>query len=286
MPSASARAPGALALALFPLLLPLLVLLASAAPAVAAAPGWSLAPAGTGRPSFYAEGAPGAVLQDTLSVTNRAHEPLTVRLSGSGVPVGLARTRLTVPARTRADVPFTVTVPSGAAPGDRSGTLAARDAHGRTATVRLRLRVGGPALSALTVEHVAVHGDRITYELVNRGTTVLVPKLAVRADGLFGPVLDRPARTLPVHLAPGRRLALSEPWPGRPALDAVDVTLTVTAAGGAHHTAGTSVTFVPWGVLGAAGAAAAVLAAGLWRLRRSRTTERTAERAELTGAVT
>ncbi|MER6469055.1 COG1470 family protein [Streptomyces collinus] len=249
--------------------LTLLLLLASAPAARAAAADWSVAPAGAGRPSFYAEGTPGTALNDTVSVTNHGRGPLTVRLRATGVRITFARTTLRVPARTRAEVPFTVAVPADAAPGDRAGSIAARDAAGRTATVAVRLRVGGPALSALTVEHVAVRGDRITYELVNRGTTVLVPRLAVHADGVLGPVLDRPARTLPLRLPPGTRRTLGEPWPGRPALDAVDLRLTATAAGGAHATAHASVRFVPWGpVSGALGAVAA--GAALPSVRRHR----------------
>ncbi|MFF4254489.1 hypothetical protein ACFY1L_25120 [Streptomyces sp. NPDC001663] len=263
-----------------------LLLVLTAAPVACAADGWSVAPSGGGRPSFYAEGAPGTALQDTVSVTNRSGRAVTVRLSGSGVPVTFAESRVRVPARTRADVPFTVS-----ARGDRSGEIVARDQDGRTAAVAVRLRVGGPALSALTVEHVAVHGDRITYNLVNRGTTTLVPSLAVHADGLFGPVLDRPSRTLPLRLAPGRRLQLSEPWPDRPALDAVDVRLTVTAAGGAHDSAGASTRFVPWGaVLGVAGAVAAGGALSAVRRRRRRKPDEAPEppltEVELTGAVT
>ncbi|MEV5956255.1 hypothetical protein AB0M11_21210 [Streptomyces sp. NPDC051987] len=268
-----------------------LVLLA-AAPRASAAEGWSLAPAGGGRPSFYAEGAPGAVLQDSVSVTNPGGRPVTVRLAGTGVPVTFAEPTVRVPARTRADVPFTLTVPAGAAPGDRPATLVAKDTGGRTVTARVRLRVGGPALSALTVEHLAVHGDRITYELVNRGTTVLAPKLAVRAHGIFGRVLlDRPPRTLPVRLAPGTRTALSEPWPGHPALDAVDVRLTATAAGGAHDTADTEARFVPWGaVAGAggalvAGAAVTVVRRRGRRSRADRPAEPLSEEVELTGAA-
>ncbi|MGW7259624.1 COG1470 family protein [Streptomyces sp. NPDC054834] len=254
----------------------LLSLLAVATPA-SAADGWTLAPLGGDRPSVYAEGAPGAVLRDTVSVTNRGHKPLAVRLTGTGtgVQVAFARTRVRVPARTRADVPFTVTVPAGTAPGERAGTIVARDGDGRTAAVDVRLRTVGPALSALTVEHVAVRGDRISYELVNRGTTALVPMLAVRADGLFGRrVLDRAPRSLPVRLSPGERLRLDEPWPGRPALDAVEVRLTVTASGGAHATAGTSARFVPWGALaGTAGAVAAGAVAVVVRRRGRRTPE-------------
>ncbi|MFD8721506.1 hypothetical protein ACFV2H_26855 [Streptomyces sp. NPDC059629] len=270
-------------------LLSLLTLLA-AAPRAVAAEGWSLAPAGGGRPSFYAEGAPGAVLQDTVSVTNPGGHPVTVRLSGTGVPVTFVERSVRVPARTRADIPFTVTVPTGAAPGDHAGALVAEDGTGRTATVRIRLRADGPALSALTVEHLAVHGDRITYELVNRGTTVLVPRLAVHADGVFGRVLlDRAPRTLPVRLAPGTRTRLTEPWPGHPALDAAEVRLTATAAGGAQDTASAQARFVPWGAaavaMGALTAGAAVTVVRLRRRRGDMAAEPPSTKAELTGAV-
>ncbi|MYR03504.1 MULTISPECIES: hypothetical protein [unclassified Streptomyces] len=273
--------------ALGPPLLLMLTLLGTASPAAARPAGWSLAPAGGPRPSFYAEGAPGTALQDTVAVTNPGRTPVTVRLRGTGLPVVLARATLTVPARTRAEVPFTVTPPSGSAPGDRSGAIEARDGRGRTASVPVRLRIAGPRLAALTVEHLAVHPDGITYQLVNRGTTVLVPTLAVRADGTFGRVLDRAPRPLPVRLAPGTRRTLSEPWHGRPFLDRVDVRLTVTADG-TRATATTAATFVPWGTLGAlAGLAATATAAFLvrWRARRTRESETPSREAELTGAV-
>ncbi|MFY4721019.1 hypothetical protein [Streptomyces sp. LaBMicrA B280] len=273
--------------ALGPPLLMTLTLLGAASPAAAGPAGWSLAPAGGPRPSFYAEGAPGTALQDTVAVTNPARTPVTVRLRGTGLPVVLARATLTVPARTRAEVPFTVTVPSGSAPGARSGAIEARDGTGRAADVPVRLRIAGPRLAALTVEHLALHPDDITYQLVNRGTTVLVPTLAVRADGTFGRVLDRAPRPLPVRLAPGTRRTLREPWHGRPFLDHVDVRLTVTA-GGARATADTAATFVPWGTLGAlAGLAATVAVTFLVRrrARRTRESETPSREAELTGAV-
>ncbi|RZB17321.1 hypothetical protein StrepF001_21510 [Streptomyces sp. F001] len=267
-----------------------LLALLCAAPTATAAGGWSVAPAGGGRPSFYAEGTPGTALQDTVSVTNRAGRPVTVRLRGTGVPVTFADAEVRVPARTRADIPFTVTVPEGAVPEDRAGTIVVRDGDGRSRSVPLRLRTDGPTLSALTVEHLAVDGDRITYDLVNRGTTVLVPTLAVHADGVLGTVLDRSPRTLPLQLPPGHRVRLDEPWPDRPALDAVDVRLTVTAAGGARDTAQASARFVPWGGVAGVGALIVVAAAGaVVRRRRRRTTESEPEhqwdQAELTGAM-
>ncbi|MET9828632.1 hypothetical protein ABZ078_04865 [Streptomyces sp. NPDC006385] len=249
------------------LLLPLVL---AAAPAASATEGWSVAPSGGGRPAFYAEGEPGTVLRDTVSVTNRGDEAVTVRLHGTGVPIAFAHSPVRIPARTRAEVPFTVAAPTGTAPGDRSGEIVARDTDGRSRAVPLRLRVTGPELTALTVEHVAVRGDGIAYELVNRGTTTLTPTLAVRADGVFGRLLDRAPRTLPAALPPGSRTKLTEPWPDRPALDAVDVRLTVTAAGGASDTAQASARFVPPGVVPGIAGCAVAAGGALWALRRRR----------------
>ncbi|MFD7817058.1 hypothetical protein ACFV6E_29670 [Streptomyces sp. NPDC059785] len=302
------------------LLVPLAVLLlTAAAPRAAAGGGWSVAPSASepeGRPYVYAEGAPGAVLQDSVSLVNPGKRAVTVRLRGAdattdgddgardravagtgawiafagterGRRTAVPTTSVRVPARTRADVPFSVRVPAGAAPGDRTGVIVA-SGGGRSAAVRVRVGVTGPALSALTVEHVAVRADGIHYELVNRGTTVLAPRLAVRADGVFGTVLDRAPRGLSVELPPGRRIALDEPWTGRPVLDAVDVRLTVTAAGGARSTATASARFVPWGPVTAGALAAAVTLAALAavRRRRRRTTDGTASVPEPMGAVT
>ncbi|MFK4066214.1 hypothetical protein [Streptomyces sp. NPDC029674] len=260
---------------------------------VAPSAGAGKRPAKDGRPAFYAEGAPGAVLQDTLSVTNPGPKPRTVSLRGAdarntgsgafsvtpakGSPKGtgawitFAKRQVKVPPRTRAEVPFTLTVPASALPGDHPGAIVA-SAGGRTVGVRVHLRVGGPSLSALTVERVKVDTDaeRITYDLVNRGNTVLTPKLAVHAEGVLGTLLDRPARTLPVELLPGRRVSLTEPWRDAPALDAVDVELTATAAGGARDTATASARIVPWGAVAGGGALLLAVAAGAIHLVRRR----------------
>ncbi|MFE7274896.1 hypothetical protein [Streptomyces sp. NPDC057623] len=267
-----------------------LLLLLAVPPAATAAERWSLAPLGGGRPSFYGEGPAGTLLEDSVSETNRSGTPVTVRLRATGVRFADGTVR--VPARTRADVPFTVTVPAA----DRTVEIVARDTDGDERRVRVQLRVTVPELSALTVEQVRVSGGRIEYELVNRGTTPLTPKLAVHADGVLGRVLDRAPRTLTVDLPPGSRTKLDEPWPDRPALDAVEVRLTVTAAGGASDTAVAAARFVPWdAVTGSAGALAAVGAFFVVRHRRCRgpcggetagAAQPPYEQAELTGART
>jgi len=285
MPSAAR----VLGLTLLTLLAPLAA--APAAHAVAGDDGWSAAPAGEARPSFYAEGGPGTVLEDTVSLTNRGRTPVDVSLRAEGAEVTFADARLRLPPRTRTEVPFTVTVPAH----DATARLVARDSEGTTRRVAVHLRASVPTVAALTVEHVSVHADRITYELVNRGTTALAPRLAVHADGLLGPLLDRAPRALPVALAPGSRTELSEPWDG-PALDSVEVRLTVTAAGGARDEVRVSAGVGPWGAV--AGGAGAVAAAGgalfvvrllpAVRRRRRRTAvlpEPSCPEAELTGAV-
>ncbi|MFK0215325.1 hypothetical protein [Streptomyces sp. NPDC090298] len=235
----------------------------------AAARDWTAAPA-AGRPYAYLEGPAGSVLQDTLSVTNPGAAPLTVRLSGQGAPVSFAAPTVTVPARTRADVPFAVTVTADTPPGDHRGAVRAA-AAGREVRVDLRLRVSGPRLAALTVEDVRVDAatGALRYTLVNRGSTVLAPRLAVRAEGLLGTVLDRPDRALPLTLRPGERITRTEPWPDPPALDSVTVRLTATAPGAAPATARAEAAFASGPALtGAAGLLLAAAGGAGWTARR------------------
>ncbi|WP_103537761.1 MULTISPECIES: hypothetical protein [unclassified Streptomyces] len=240
---------------------------------------WTARPAGgsgdrDARPYVYLEGTPGTVLQDRLAVTNSGRAPLTVRLRGdgrAGAWIRFAADTVTVPARTRAEVPLALTVPPDAVPGDASGEVVAVDG-GEESRVPVRVRIGGPTLAALTVEDVGISGETLRYALVNRGNAMLRPRLAVRVDGVFGTLLDRPERPLPLELAPGRRVELTEPWPDAPALDAVTVRLRVTAPGGARDEAEASATYLP--VLPAVGGGLLVLGvlalvgSGAYRRRR------------------
>lgn len=297
---------------------------AAPGPSAAPAPGDGTAPGTADRPYFYLEGAPGTVMGDRLSLSNPTGRTVTVRLRSStpGSWLTLASTEVKVPPHTRASVPFTVTVPRDAAPGDHPGALSATfvgpapgggkgsgtggdkdsakgggkgkgsgakgggpdrgkggEAGGRD-DVPVHLRVTGAALSALSVEQVSVDGRGgrggrdgaavIRYTLVNRGNTVLTPRLAVHADGLFGPLLRRATRTLPLALRPGRSVDLTEKWPDPPGLDAVDVRLTVTAGGGAHGSATATYTAVPWAAVAGPAVLLAAGGGGLAVLRRRR----------------
>ncbi|MEU4728282.1 hypothetical protein [Streptomyces sp. NPDC023588] len=285
-----------------------------AAPAYGAAadePGWTAEPAagsGSTRPYFYLAGDAGTVLEDRLALANTSDEEHTVTLRGAdayntadgafavrpgrpaatgpaegpGAGVGAwisfgAGASVTIPPRTRAVVPFTVTVPPSSPPGDHPAAVVATE-PGREVGVRVHLRVGGPTLAALTVEDVAVHGrgaaTQVAYTLVNRGNVALAPELAVRAAGTFGRERGGGPRPLPVELLPGQRVRLTEPWPAAPALDRVAFTLTVTAPGAAPATGSASAWFTPRPGAGWTGAGLLLLggsaAAALFLVRRGR----------------
>ncbi|MFB6619395.1 hypothetical protein ACFCV9_35090 [Streptomyces sp. NPDC056367] len=276
-----------------PLLTAAALYAAPAHPAAADEPGWTAGPAagtaaaapGGARPYFYLAGNAGTVLEDRLALTNTTDGERTVTLrgadayntaegalavrpaapgpgnaapgAGAWISFGAATT-VKIPPRTRAVVPFTVTVPPASPPGDHPAAVVAAEG-GHEVAVRVHLRVGGPTLAALTVEDVSVRGKGaaavIAYTLVNRGNVALAPELSVRARGPFGEDTERGARTLPVELLPGQRVELTEPWPAAPVLDRVRFTLTVTAPGGARATAATSAWFVPWRLAGWLGGA-------------------------------
>ncbi|WP_328926033.1 hypothetical protein OG429_16225 [Streptomyces sp. NBC_00190] len=253
------------------------------------------------RPYYYMSGTPGTVLEDRLALANTTDRERTVTLRGADAyntadgafavrPAGPAAegssagavhgagawisfgagATVKIPPRTRAVVPFTVTVPPASPPGDHPAAVVATES-GHEVGVRIHLRVSGPTLAALTVEDVAVRGRGpaavVAYTLVNRGNVALAPELAIHAEGLLGEVPGRGARALPVELLPGQRVELTEPWPGAPVADRVRVTLTVTAPGAARAVGSGTRWLVPWdlagwtglGLLGLGGTAAAAL---------------------------
>ncbi|MCX5382570.1 DUF916 domain-containing protein [Streptomyces sp. NBC_00083] len=275
------------------------------------------------RPYFYLSATPGTTVDDKVTVTNKTAAPLTFRLYGAdaynterdggfavrtekeqqtgvGAWAKPARSTVTVPARSSLTVPFTLTVPDGAEPGDHVGALVALDdrvapgstANGKVAVgiqqavgARIYLRVGGPTVPALAVEHVVLSQHRplvpgtgasrtdITYTLHNRGNVTLAPKVDLAAKGLFGrTLLSRALTKVPSELLPGQKVTLTEEWRGSPQLDWGDVTLTA-AAKDAKGSAGASFLAVPW--LAAALLLIAALAFAAHRVVRRRAGRRT-----------
>ncbi|MFD3543223.1 WxL protein peptidoglycan domain-containing protein [Streptomyces sp. NPDC058662] len=310
------------------------LLLPGAGPALAADNGtWGVFPtppagaAMTDRAYFFHQAPAGAAVRDSVTILNSSDAELTFQVfatdavntpSGgafallpvetkprdvgawTALPPETAST-VTVPAKGRKDLPFTVTVPADAAPGDHIGGIVALNTAvegvqqegkvkvgvKRSVGARLYFRVPGPVTPGLSVEDVRVHRSApllpwvkearatISYALVNRGNVVVEPRVAISAQGLFGrTVLDRPARESKPVLLPGQRVELTEPWPDAPQSDWVDVEVTAGAAAypDLRSASGTGFLAVPWPAAGAVLAlAAAALALRTVRRRRSGT---------------
>ena len=305
---------------LYVILLGLIAVLCAAPAAHAADNGnWSVYPAASElgrRPYFYLSADPGTTLTDRVTVTNRTAAPLTFRLyaadayntardggfavrtlkekqRGVGAWAKPDRDRVTVPANGSVTVPYTLTVPEGAEPGDHPGALVALDERIGAATgsvavgiqqavgARIYLRVGGPTVPALSVENVELTHEQplvpglgessalISYTLYNRGNVTLNPKVALKAEGLFGrDLLSRELTKVPSELLPRQRIRLTERWSGAPQLEWGEVQLTATARD-VHESAGVSFFALPW--LVALLLAAAATGAAVWaRVRRGR----------------
>lgn len=272
------------------------------------------------REYFYLEAAPGATVSDTVSVFNTSDQPITFRLYGAdayntprdggfalrsadqpqlgvGAWAHLKVNRLTVPAHHRADIPFTITVPKGAEPGDHPGAIVALDtatvgtsSNGKVAVgiqravgARVYLRVSGPAVPAVTVQDVSVSRKAplvpgigsstatVHYTLVNRGNTTVHPTLALKASGWFGgTVLDSVPKDLGIDLLPGQSVTLTAPWPHPPQFDHVSLKLSI-AGTDISATAGTSFLAVPWFLVGLVLVLTGLLFGARWlRARRRR----------------
>ncbi|MFJ4774953.1 WxL protein peptidoglycan domain-containing protein [Streptomyces sp. NPDC088762] len=283
-----------------------------AAPATAADNGtWGVfptPPAGapmTDRGYFFHQGAAGTTVSDSATILNSSDKDLTFQVFATdavNTPAGGAfallpvetkpkdvgawitlppdtATTVTVPAKGRKDVPFTVKVPADATPGDHVGGIVALNTAvegvqqegkvqvgvKRSVGARLYFRVPGPLTPGLSVEDVRVSRSApllpwvedaratISYALVNRGNVVIEPKVTVSAEGLFGrEVLKRPARELKLSLLPGQRIELTEPWPDAPQSDWV--TVRIRAGATAHPElvteSATDFVAVPWPAVG------------------------------------
>ena len=298
--------------------------LAAAAPVSAHAAdngSWSVYPAASqiaARPYFYLSADPGQSIDDKVVVTNKTDRPLSFRLyaadayntardggfavrtvaekqRGVGAWAKPAKSRVTVPAHGKVTVPFTLSVPEGAEPGDHPGALVALDERvdkgdgtvalgvQRAVAARIYLRVGGPTVPAIAVEDVRVShhqplvpglgdsGATVSYTLRNTGNVTLNPKVELRATGLFGrTLLSRELARIPGELLPGQRVRLSEPWDGAPQLDWGNVKLTATAKD-TRESASAGFFALPWLVAVVLGAAAAVGVTLFVRSRRTRT---------------
>lgn len=275
---------------------------------------------GSGRQNYSYTLDPGGRLEDGLVVVNHGTAPLRLAvyaadgftgedggldlLAGDakstrvGAWVHPDRPDVTVPPGESANVPFTVSLPDDAAPGDYMGGIVTAPAEagaagGRRQGVRIRLRVGGALKPRLSVEDLRVRysgtsnpfgrGDAtVTYTIRNTGNAILAGRQAVSVSGPFGRLGVRSGR-----IDDSPRLLPGETWkvavPVHAVAPALRLTATVTlvplltdASGSVAPLApvesGTNAWTVPWAPLLVLVVLCGVVVAALVARRRRRTT--------------
>lgn len=288
---------------------------------------WGIVPSGPEGPgdrgAFDFVMDPGASRTDVVAVANYSERPLTlavyahdaVRSTNGGfdllpateepVDVGswvvLDETPLTVPARSRVDVPFRIRVPANATPGDHAGGIVASLATepgglssgevtvDRRVGARIYVRVSGtldPRLAATDVHAsfsglpVGAPGEiRVDYTVRNTGNVRLSGRPTVRVAGPFGlGTREVTGEPLP-ELLPGDSVTTSAVVDGVWPLVRLDVDVTVQPESSgdqllepppASGSAGVHVWAVPWVVLAVLGALVLAVVVRLRRRRRSR----------------
>jgi hypothetical protein len=212
------------------LISPVVVLLATSGlvgPATAA--DWTVAPAanrfGAGRERLSYTINPGAEVQDGIAVANTGAAPLQVSLRAAG---GLSWLKfnqddVTVEPGQSVEVPFAITLPADARPGDHLGGIVTR-AHGEDVGLPVRLRVGGALRPSLAVEDVHVDGATVTYTIHNTGNAILSARPRVSLSGPFGRFAKRSGTlTTSPAIFPGQT------WNGSTSLDGVPAAVRLTA---------------------------------------------------------
>ncbi|MCF2534021.1 WxL protein peptidoglycan domain-containing protein [Yinghuangia soli] len=284
-----------------------LFLVLPAQPAAAVGNGeWSidpLVPDGTTQNSrryFFLEGAPGTTIQDVAIVANTSQKAITFTLFGSDatntprdggfaldraedprdevgawIQIPESQRTLTLQPGQRAQVPFSITIPANARPGDHIGGVVALNnaiegtkQEGdiqinvqRQIGARVYLRVAGNIVPGMNIENVRIERDAnaffgtgkatIHYTIVNRGNIIVRPRFDVEATGLFGrSLMKHPAGDeIPVELMPGQSVEMRQEWNSAPRFDRVTVKIKATAEDGLVSKSSTSYTAVPWPAL-------------------------------------
>ncbi|BBA97037.1 hypothetical protein RVR_2596 [Actinacidiphila reveromycinica] len=307
----------------------------AAAPAVAPAAAdtaatWSVAPAdnriGVGRPHFTYTLPQGTRVTDAITVANRGDAPITLRIYASDafttasgaldlLPAGEEPTdvgawtvpragTVTLAPQQQRTVPFTVTVPSDAAPGDHTGglvtSLVTKDGAGKVGLdrrlgARIYLRVPGVLTPALKVSalHTGYDGTanpvgsgsaRITYTVTNSGNVRVTAGQKVRVRALFGALTGTTALPALPELLPGDSLTRTAVVHGVPPAGPLRVTVSLDpkpvgadgAAGQQPATAPVAASASdtlwawPWAALLAAAVLALLVYAGVLLRRRGR----------------
>ncbi|MEU6013565.1 DUF916 domain-containing protein [Streptomyces sp. NPDC047515] len=292
---------------------------------------------GADRSSFSHAVNPGGQIKDAMVVANRGKVPLnlavyaadgftadTGRLDlltkdkksvGIGAWVHADRDSVAIQPGKSVEVPFTVTVPDNATPGDHVGGILTSltqsdDAEGinvdRRLGIRVKLRISGELKPSLAIENLHVDysgsadpfakGDAtVTYTIHNTGNAMLSAQQRASVSGPFGWLRTEAGEIAsPPELLPGESWKVTVPVHGvAPGVSlAATATLTplLTDASGSTTSlkpvqATTHGWAVPWTLLLLVVVLIAVIAGALVLARRSRVQRKLAEDARVRDAV-
>ncbi|MFF7140863.1 MULTISPECIES: WxL protein peptidoglycan domain-containing protein [Streptomyces] len=226
---------------------------------------------GTARSSFSHGINPGGQIKDAMIVANRGTSPLTLAVYAAdgyttdagqldlltkdkksravGAWVHAARDSIVVRPGKAVTVPFTISVPDNATPGDHVGGILTSlkqsdDAEGinvdRRLGIRIKLRVSGELQPKLAVEDLHVDYDgsfnpfakgdaTVTYTVHNTGNTVLSAQQKASLSGPFGWLrTEAGAIAAPPELLPGERWKVTVPVHGVAPAVVLSATTTLT----------------------------------------------------------
>lgn len=280
---------------------------------------WGVRPAdtvhGAARPNFAYSLPPGGTLSDALVVTNKGDAPLTLDVYAAdgfltadgtldvleageestalGAWVRVETPAIVLEPGAAAEVPFTLTVPEDAQPGDYAAgivsSLLVENAAGvsvdRRLGSRVHLRVQGDLAPALAVSGLHVDYDAggnpvapgaatVTFTVTNTGNSRIAPTEQVQVAGLFGLGRARAAAVDVPELIPGasvqRSVRVDGVWPlvrttatialggevvALPGAEAADAAPAVPGV-----TASAAAWAVPWALIGALALVVALVA--------------------------
>ncbi|MGE3620776.1 MAG: DUF916 domain-containing protein [Acidimicrobiia bacterium] len=285
---------------------------------------WAVEPSGpygTGyRDAFSYTLAPGQVVDDVVGVSNLSSEPLSFQVYATdarntaaggftllpgnedptdiGTWIDLAVGEYVVEPGQRADIPFRLTVPDDASPGDHAGGIvAARFVAGGTTAdggvqvdsdqrvgARVYLRVEGDARPGLAVEGVDVgysapatpfgSGRTMTvrFQVRNTGNVMLAPDVNIALEGPFGRGNRGPFEHEVPELLPGSTYEIVQELADVQPLGRFELRIGARADGdepvAVERTM--SVWAVPWATVAVVAALVALAVARAWSRHRRR----------------
>ncbi|MGN6218622.1 MAG: WxL protein peptidoglycan domain-containing protein [Microbacterium sp.] len=280
---------------------------------------------------------PGGTVTDGIVVANHGQEPVDLKVYAAdgftsddgalslvvageeskavGAWITPGQETLTLGPGETASIPFTVSIPDNATPGDYAGgivtSLTVPDAQtgvnvDRRLGIRVNLRVGGDLAPALAVENLSVSwngglnpfagGDAtVTYTLHNTGNAAISADPASTVGGVFGLLaVDAPDADAAPELLPGESVTQTVVVPNVPPLFALLASTTVTpvvtdAAGSRSPIAEVSASAVglavPWTLLVIVALIAVALVLVLRRRGRNKAEAQQREDARVSEAV-